>query len=222
MRLALNPANKERMRLLKKLVNEAWQTRRTFQSQTPKSRHAETAKRLNIFRVRRDAKMVLVAENAGYGTIRIVAFPKMNDWRTFERAEKILEDKGPASLNRGGIGTIELVKRSKYLMLSYSQNQFITGHGEEAGKHTVPRGKAAQYLGWRYRALREAVLIANEKGVPLYIPERECVKPNFVEDLDKACLEIGLHEVKKPRPAYADGRKTVVFVGDDPSRRYFS
>lgn len=172
-------------------------------------------------RVVKDGKIVIVTQETNGRKVVSVAFPKMEHLSEFEQAAKGTDSGGPAQNNPGGIGTLEMVrlpgpsaftqsrpapaavqKCDQVWMLQTAQAHFKTKTWGSQ-RPTLSRTRATQYLGWRIRALHEAVKHCKKSGIPLIIEktthinefllaEREDGKPSpLMQEIKKVTQENG-------------------------------
>jgi len=138
--------------------------------------------------VRKDGKIVLVSQETYEGKrFMTVAFPRPIHMPDFARAAEGTDIGGPARSNPEGIGTLAMnrmdsdiafsryrpaptaVQRFPHVwMLHMAQAHFKT-KSQSSQRPTLSRTRATQYLGWRQRAMNEALRHCQKTGIPLAI-----------------------------------------------------
>ena len=131
-------------------------------------------------------KMLLMAyERPHY--LEILTFPKPEHFTDFNRSARGVKYGGPAEENSAAIGYVGISKSGKNYVLRTAQAQFKIGEG----KKRLPAEIAKPYLGWRKRAIKEAIEIVKERGSALRIKADAVERGEFLNDLDFVCAELG-------------------------------
>ncbi len=136
----------------------------------------------------KDKKMVIFAPTALKRATRLVAFPAPEHFEVLKDAAKLLREGGPAELNPGALGTVELhcpIER-KIALLSFAQSHYSS--------KVMSRKWISRYGGWRTRALKLAIEMAHRENRTLIIREGRKVRltPKLITDLERACEALGV------------------------------
>ncbi|MEO0249379.1 MAG: hypothetical protein ABIN58_07520, partial [candidate division WOR-3 bacterium] len=142
----------------------------------------EGASIVDNFKVAKRGRVLVVRPNItrACGYYAVVAFTRPEDRNIFEKASQELESGGPAYVNPGAVGTLEISIGSSANppRVELMQAHFITSGQRrirtQRGHFTttaVPRKIATQYGGWRTRCIEEALEMTKEHGGVLSIPK---------------------------------------------------
>lgn len=151
----------------------------------------------NGHRIIKDNKMVVIRAPSAHGAFDIHVFPYPEHWFEFHLGEFYLDN-----YNRppGAVGTIRVKLDEENNRLELTQVQA----GFKVGRLNPSKELVKRYMGWRHRALQEAIKLAAEHEKALFIPKKlfyvarsvdgpqESEGPNALEpDLRKACKNVG-------------------------------
>ncbi len=157
--------------------------------------------------VLRTKKIVIVREQVD-SRWNIVAFPRVEHFTTFKNAVVAFcasdypgqhQDNNPAAIGTIALTDLSQIAGHQAMVLDYAQAHFRVG--SETWK--IPRNLATYYGGWRYRCLKEAFRLCEEKDSELriiriyweFIQEASGGssqnKNQFIVDLTKAMASTG-------------------------------
>jgi hypothetical protein len=210
--------------------------RRKFKVQIRRSRHNKS------FRVTKSRNLVLFSFDHGSET-RIVAFPEATDSQYFRKAAKDVGGWGPSQDNPTAVGTAAMTETlrgnynefpflPKMLVFDFVQSHFRMESDvlNQPNKNRLPRKIFDKYAGWRKSLIKETILIAQEKGIPLVVDEFWYFmvaneNKTVLSEMRKVCKEMGLTKMRefvsernRTYDVYGkDGKLMVCVINPNPS-----